>query len=344
MARVLPGAPPSRSLFFVGAALLALYLFAFKELSGVTNALLLGFAGLVVAAVLDLPAGWLARRIPRVIAVILVLIVGGGLLFVAARLGLPALAHQFGVLAAQVPAGLDRVWRALRHTPAVARVLPEHLDLSHVGVFAFGQVLPFVSGAFAVLGSVGIALTIGAFVCADPDADLRTLDALVPRRHRELVHEIVRRSAVLLRRWIEGSLITMAIVGVLTAVGLLLVGVHGWLALGLLAFAGALVPYLGSVVAGTAIVAAALADSPQRALAALGVYVAVQALLGSVIAPLVSKATIRTSPTLLLIFQLIMGASFGVLGILLAQPLLAVATVIVEARADVPRNERPSAR
>jgi predicted PurR-regulated permease PerM len=343
MPRVIPGAPPSRSLFLVGAALLVLYLFGLRELSGVTNALLLGFAGLVVAVVIDLPAGWLARRIPRAVAVILVLVTGAAALFVAGRLALPALVRQFGVVAAQVPAGLDRLWGAVRATPALARVLPERLDLSHVGVFAVGQVLPFVSGAFAVLGSLAIVVTIGAFVCADPDADLRTLDALVPPRHRDLVHEIVRRCAIMLRRWLEGSVITMAIVGALTSVGLLAVGVHGWLALGLLAFAGALVPYLGSVVAGTAIVAAGLADSPQRALFALGVYAAVQALLGSVIAPLVSKATIRTSPTLLLIFQLIMGASFGVLGILLAQPLLAVVTVIVEARADVPRNERPSA-
>src|SRR5262249_27226794 len=107
-------------------------------------------------------------------------------------------------------------------------------------------------------------------------------------------------------------------------------------ALGLLAFVGALVPYLGSVVVGVAIAAAGLADSPKRALLALGAYAVVQALQGTLLAPLVSKVSIHTSPTLLLIFQVIMAASFGVLGVLLAQPLLAVATVLLE----VPHDER----
>jgi predicted PurR-regulated permease PerM len=106
--------------------------------------------------------------------------------------------------------------------------------------------------------------------------------------------------------------------------------VHGWLALGLLAFFGAIVPYLGSALVGIAIAVAGLADSPKRALVAVVVYAIVQVLQGSVIQPLVSRQTMGTSPTLLLIFQLIMGASFGLLGVLLAQPLLAVATVILE--------------
>jgi predicted PurR-regulated permease PerM len=332
VARVLPRSPPSqaRSLFLGGAGLLALYLFALKDLSGVTNAVLLGFAGTVVAVTLGIPAAWLSKRMPRPLAVVVVLVVLGGALFFAARLSIPTLAHQFSVLASQVPAGADKLWSALRRTPAMARALPETIDLSRLGASAFGHVLPFVSGALSVLGGLGIVVTIGAFLCADPEGDLHTLDALVPERHRERIHEIVRRSGLLLRRWIGGSLVTMAIMGVLTSLGLLLVGVHGWLALGLLAFAGALVPYLGPVVVGAAIVATGLADSPKRALIALGVYLLVQVVLGSLIGPLVSKAAIRTSPTLLLIFQFIMGASFGVLGILLAQPLLAVATVIVE--------------
>jgi predicted PurR-regulated permease PerM len=332
MAKVLHRSPPSqaRSLFLGGLAVLALYLFALRDLSGVTNAVLLGFAGVVFAVMLDLLAAPLSRRMPRPLAVILVLLVLGAGLFVFADLTLPTLVRQFGTLAAQVPVGLERLWAALRNSPAFARVLPEHLDFSGVGVSAFGHVFPFLSGALAVLGGLGIVVTIGAFLCADPGSDRATLDALVPPRHHERAHTILSRSAQLLRRWLAGSLVTMVIVGVLTSLGLLLFGVHGWLALGFLAFGGALVPYLGSVVVGAAIAAAGLADSPKRMLVAIAVYAIVQVLQGSVICPLVSRASIRASPALLLIFQCIMASSFGVLGVLLAAPALAVATVVLE--------------
>lgn len=322
-------ASPARTYFVVGAGLIVLYLFVLRDLTGVTTALLLGFAGVVFAVLLDLPASRLARHMPRPLAVILVLVLLVLFTFVSARLTLPALVRQFGTLAAQLPVGIDRLWAALRRSP-VARALPAQLDFSRVGVSAFGHVFPFLSGALAVLGSLSVVMTIGAFLCASPESDLRTVDDLVPRRHRDRVHAMLARSADLLRRWIAGSVVTMAITGVLTALGLLVIRMHGWLAIGFLAFVLAIVPYLGSVIVGLAIAAVGLADSPKRALLAVGIYAAVQVLHGVVISPYVNKVAIRTSPTLLLIFQCIMAASFGVLGVLLAQPLLAVATVVVE--------------
>jgi predicted PurR-regulated permease PerM len=95
-------------------------------------------------------------------------------------------------------------------------------------------------------------------------------------------------------------------------------------------------------VVGLAIAAAGLADSPRRALFGVGVYVIVQALLGGVIQPLVFRQALRTSPTLLLMFQIVMAASFGVLGVLLAQPLLAVLTVILETKHGESEERSPA--
>src|SRR4051812_47762820 len=127
MARVLLRSPPSqgRSLFLGGAALLVLYLFGLRPLAGVTNAVLLGFAGAVFAVMLDIPTARLARRMPRSVALILVLLVLGLGLFVAARMAVPTLARQFGVLASQWPVGAERLLAALRQSPMAARALPE---------------------------------------------------------------------------------------------------------------------------------------------------------------------------------------------------------------------------
>jgi predicted PurR-regulated permease PerM len=332
MTRIHPRSAPSqtRSLFLAGAGLLLLYLFALKNLSGVTNAILLGFAGAVFAVMLDLPVARLARHIPRPVGVVLVLSSLAVAVFLVGRWILPSLAHQFATLASQLPAGLDRMWLALRRSPAVARALPERIDLTRLGTHAFGQMMPFLSGALSLVSGIGVVALIGAFLCADPKGDLQTLDAFLPARHRERVHEALHRCALLLRQWLGGTLRAMVIVGVLTSFGLLAVGVHGWLALGVLAFVGVMVPYLGSALVFVAIAAAGLADSPKRALLGVLVYAVIQALLGTVIQPLIFRSTVRTSPALLLIFQFIMAASFGVLGVLLAQPLLAVLTVFLE--------------
>jgi predicted PurR-regulated permease PerM len=331
----------ARSLFLAGAALLALYLFGLRGLTGVTNTLLLAFAGVVFGVALDLFAGPLSRRLPRAAAVVLVLALFGAGLYLLVRTSLPVLGRQFATLASQIPAGAERLWSTLRASPVVGPALPGRLDLSRVGNAALGHLFPFLSGAMAVVSSAGIVVAIGAFTCADPSADLDALIGLVPPRHRERVQQMAVRSATALRRWLGASLLTMAIVGVLTSVGLLAVGVHGWLALGFLAFLGALVPYLGSLVVGIAIAGAGLADSPARALLGVGIYVVIQALLGTVIAPLVSRAVMRTSPTALLTVQVIMGASFGVLGILLAQPLLTVATVMLQTAREHPPGPAP---
>jgi predicted PurR-regulated permease PerM len=344
VARVHPrSAPPqARSLFLAGAGLLLFYLFALKPLSGVTDAILLGFAGAVFAVLLDLPAAGLAKRMPRPLAVIIVIVALALTAFLAARWIVPGVAHQFAALASQIPAGLARVWSALRSSSPVARALPERIELSRLGHSAVGQLLPFLSGALSVVTAIGVIIVVGSFLCADPRSDLRLLDALLPERLRPRAHEVILRSVELLRHWIGGTLLSMTIVGLMTSLGLLIVGVHGWLALGLLAFVTTAVPYVGSALLGVAIAGAGLADSGRRALFGLVVFALVQASM-SVIQPLIFRSAIRTSPTLLLLFQFIMTASFGALGILLAQPLLAVLTVILETTHDQERGESPPA-
>jgi predicted PurR-regulated permease PerM len=300
----------------------------------VSDALLLGFAGILFAVMLDIPVEYLARHMPRVVAVLLVLGVGSALFALGLRLALPVIGHQFAVVVGAVPAGLERLLDWWNRSGAVPRSFSvPNLQLSDVLSTVAGQVVPVVSGTLAVVAGVSVVVTMGAFLCVDPHADRRVLEALVPQTQRSLVHARWSGVAWALRRWVAGSLITMALVGSLTALGLLAVGVHGWLGLGMITFFTTAVPYLGSVVSGLAVFGAGLADSPGKALLGLGIFAAVQALQGSVISPIVNKAAVHTPPAILLVCQIVFAASFGVLGILLAQPVLAVALVLIEPNA-----------
>jgi predicted PurR-regulated permease PerM len=323
----------SRRAFLTGAALIVAY-FCFESFTGVADALLLGFAGVLFAVMLDLPVSRLVRympRMPRVVAVLLVLALAAALLAVGLHLAVPVLGRQLGVLVAAVPAGLERILDWWNRSPAVPRTwAAPNVQLSSVLPAVAEKVVPVLSGTLAVVGGVTVVVTMGSFLCVDPGADRRVLEGLVPEPRREQLRARWDGVAWALRRWLAGSLVNMTLVGGLTALGLLIVGVPGWLGLGMITFFATIIPYLGSVVAGLAVVGAGLAESPGKALAGLVVFAVVQALQGSVIVPIVFKKAVNTPPAILLVTQIIFAASFGALGILLAQPLLAVGLVLLE--------------
>ena len=96
-----------------------------------------------------------------------------------------------------------------------------------------------------------------------------------------------------LRGWAAGTLVAMALVGALVAAGLLLIGVDGWLILGLLTFLGVSVPFLGSVASSVPGLLVALAQSPRLFWMALGVYLDRAPGGGVLIQPLVMKRAVR---------------------------------------------------
>jgi predicted PurR-regulated permease PerM len=330
--------PPvfSRTAFVTGAALMVLY-FCLRSLHGVSDAILLGMMGGLLAVFLDLPTALLARRMPRSLAVIVVLVALGGVGYLTLSAAIPRIAHQFLAVAMAVPAGIERaleMWHGFTKSNEPAPEVPSLTML-------LPHVLPVVHSTASAAGGLVLAASLGAFLCADPEGDRQMLALLVPESRREAAVALVNRVVVVLRRWMLAMVATMAVVGVLTSVGLAAASVPGALALGVLAGVAVLVPYLGSIVVGVVILGAGLSQSPRAAVLGLIAYGVIQALLGTVIAPLMAKLVVRTPPALLLIFQLILGISFGVLGVLLAQPLFSVMVVLKEDRSNDHRAPLP---
>jgi predicted PurR-regulated permease PerM len=192
------------------------------------------------------------------------------------------------------------------------------------------HLVPFVNGTVSVLSSALVLVAVALFVSVDPRSELRWVARLVPPRHEVVYWRLVARLGRTLRQWLLGTIVTMLLVATLTGIGLLFVGVPSWLALAFLTFVTGFVPYLGALIAGVVVLGAGLAVSSRVALAALIVFVVGQTLQGVWIGPVVNRRASRMPPALLLTWQLVMVASFGVLGILAAQPLLAVALVVIE--------------
>lgn len=197
-----------------------------------------------------------------------------------------------------------------------------------------GGVLSSVSG---ILMSVGGAITDtvlvivgGIFLAIDPPLYRRGLAKLVPEPARSRLHEAFEDCWRALRLWLLARLLTMVAVGVITGIGLWLIGVPAALTLGLLAGFLDFIPFVGPVLAAIPAVLLALALDPASALWVVGLYLLVQQIEGNVISPILQKRAVELPPALLLFALVASGLMFGVVGILFAEPLTVVLYVLVK--------------
>jgi predicted PurR-regulated permease PerM len=128
--------------------------------------------------------------------------------------------------------------------------------------------------------------------------------------------------------WLLGRLLSMAVVGVATGLGLWLLGMPMVLSLALLAALLVFIPNLGPILSA---IPALLVSLPEGMFwSVLALYLLVQAVESNVITPLVDRESVKLPPALLLSAQIIMGLIAGVLGLILAAPLTVLAMVVIK--------------
>jgi predicted PurR-regulated permease PerM len=180
------------------------------------------------------------------------------------------------------------------------------------------------------IAEVLIVLVGGIYLAAQPRVYKTGAIKLVPAGKRKLVAEAMDESEGALRLWLKGQLIAMVIVGLLTGMGLWLLGLPSALVLGIAAGILEFIPFLGPILSAVPAALLALAVSPDLALWVMLLYVAVQQFEGYVLTPLVQQYAVDL-PGVVLLFSLVgLGMVFGTLGVILAAPLTVVAYVLIK--------------
>jgi predicted PurR-regulated permease PerM len=302
--------------------------------------LLLGFVAVLLAVVLSFPVGWLAhlhlhRAVAAVLVALLTLGAAGGLVALAA----PPVVDQAKELMTGLPDAAAKVERWMRHAQRdrtvkqltngkdVAGMVKDKVPGAVETVATF--TLPMTLRVLEAVSTFVLLVVLAAFLVAVPTAYRDGLRAMLPRSWERGFDVLWERLGTGLRGWAAGTLVAMAAVGALVAGGLFFIGVDGWLILGLLTFIGVSVPFLGSVASSVPGLLVALAQSPHHFWMALGVYLVAHLVEGYCIQPVVMKRAVRLNPALLLFFQALMGALFGLLGLVVATPLLTVLQITV---------------
>jgi predicted PurR-regulated permease PerM len=205
-----------------------------------------------------------------------------------------------------------------------------------------GRLGTAVSSALGGLTSFVMILVIGIFIAVEPRLYERGVAWMLPMASRARFYRTASQMGFTMRRLMAGRLIGMAVEGVGTWILLLLGGVPMAAVLGILTGLLAFIPNVGAIISGVLIVLAGFSVSFNAGLWAIAVYVIVQVVDGYLIVPYVARKTVDLAPALVLGAQLLFGALFGLMGLALADPIIAMIKTALERKSVEDEGAAPT--
>lgn len=284
------------------------------------------------------------HKIPRVVSVLAVYaLIIGAVVFIL-TLVVPVVVGQFNVLSASLP----EYTQQLQTRFPFAKTLLGDTNLSDV---LRHVISPTIGGESVVSRTVGVfngiftvitILVVSFYLVAEQKGMLQFIRSLVPQKHQDFTVQLVGKIQVRMGRWVIGQFLLSCVIFALTFLGLTILGVKYALFLALLAGLLEVVPYIGPIIAAIPAVFFALGQSPALALAVLALYVVVQKTEGYLLVPKVMERTVGTSPLLVLISLLVGLKLAGVMGLLLAVPLVSAINLVISELSANQMMQQPS--
>jgi predicted PurR-regulated permease PerM len=315
----------------------------------VPSALVITVGGFALATLLSAPVRDLSYIMPRRsrgLAVLSTFLAIVGLIVLGAFFIVPRLAAQFSTLREALPlivdagrryllGGLELLdeWGLLPGTPERTASRIEG-DLSgRVGDFTggmFGDPFALVSGVFGLVVALFGAIFVAAYLLADTRTIKATYLMAVPAPYRHDARELWNAFEHSFSRYMNGLLLDLLIQGALSALVLFLIGVPYALALGAWVTLTALIPYFGAWLGAIPAVIIAFTVSPLKAVLTLIAFVVIQQVEGNFLLPRIQGQALHIHPVPILLAVIVGWGLFGIVGMLLAVPALAVVRVLYD--------------
>jgi predicted PurR-regulated permease PerM len=324
--------------------------------------LFLIFAGVLLGVALHAMTNGLGRvvRLPHSLRLTIVCLVLAGLLSGVIFLGGATIAQQATALSdtiksqlVSVKAFLDRngidtsffdlgsagasAVSSTAETPGgtPAHTLPSPGTLASSGGAIITQTFKLLLGTVSAVGNFFIVLFLGVAFAAQPSVYRNGLLLMVPARHRARATIIVDRIGETLERWLIAQMTTMSAVFLVTWAGLAVIGIPSSFILGIQAGLLTFIPTVGALIGGLIVVLASLASGWVAAVSAFVLFLGIHALESYILTPIIQREALEIPPATLFAFQILLGVVFGIWGLALALPLIAIAKVmIVHFKAD----------
>lgn len=300
--------------------------------------ILLIVGGLVLAAMFDGGARLLGRvlPIPRGFRLTIVVLAVFGFLYWTFVFTGSELAAQAASLQAVVEAQIERLG-------SDAQAAGFNISAEDVKGFgsqilnSVGRVTAAVTSVVGAVTNVAMMLVLAIFIAAEPRLYERGVAWMLPLAERDNFYATAEKIGRVLRRLMAGRLLGMAVEGFGTWILLSLGGVPMAALLGVLTGLLAFLPNIGAIISGALIILVGFSAGVDVGLYAVFVYFVVQMVDGYLIVPMVAKRAVDLAPALVLGAQILFGALFGILGLALADPIVAMIKVALERQSE--RNE-----
>ena len=313
-------------------------------------------AALFIALGLDPVVSWLEkRRVPRVLAVVVVLLVALGAFVGVVFAIVPVIVQQATVLVTALADYLQSVTTQQFVDNIQALVPVDVFDVQE----AFDQIVSFLTdpqnvvtiggGVLAVGVAIGnglfgtlVVMILTIYFTSSLGSVKRSLYRFVPLSRRARFVEIAEEITTSVGRWVAGQFTLAAVNGVVSFVFLSIVGAPLPAVFAFVAFLGSLVPLVGTITASAVIVLAQVAllpGSPATWITTAIWYLVYMQVEAYLLSPRIMARAVEVPGVLVVIAALIGGTLLGVLGALVAIP-VAASVLIVVREVVVPRQNR----
>lgn len=298
------------------------------------DVVLLVFAALLLAVFLRKAAALLRERtgLPEGVGVIAVFTTIVGALVAIGFWQGPRIGEEVQILKRDLPAAFEDLRARVTRSKAarqVAEELPSPREIVGESEDLLDRARLVATTTTGALTAFGLWIFLALLFAATPQAYVRGLLAVVPKRHETRAEQLMETLRDTLWWWSLGRLMSMAFVGVTTTVGLTLLGIPLAFLLGLIAALLTFVPNIGPLVSAIPALLLAVAGDPIDALWVALLYAGVQLVEGLVLDPIIDRTTVYLPPALTVTMQLVLGTLVGLAGVALAAPLTAVGMVLV---------------
>lgn len=299
--------------------------------------LLLVFAAVVLATILNMLARWLQqwglkRRLSVFVAISLSIVVLLGAFWVI----VPPFSSQFQELTELLPRAVDQLEEWLENlknlnVENIDSYIPDAEALANQIQPLFselvGRSVDFFSSFLGIALNGLLVLVLTLMLLADPVPYRRAFIRLFPSFYRHRADAILDRCELELRGWLAGVSFNMLIVAIVSWLGLAFLQVKLALAHAVLAGLLTFIPNIGPALSVVPPMAVALLDDPWKSLAVLILYIFIQQVESNFLTPYIMSQQVLLLPAVTLLAQIFFAISFGFIGLLLALPLAVVAQV-----------------
>jgi predicted PurR-regulated permease PerM len=305
------------------------------------------FVSVVFAAAINPWVQWFHKKwhLPKVLGVVIIYLMAFAIISMAIGLIVPALIQQIQQIVASFPELFQRLvnsfaeiqsptFGATSDFEASLGTIQQALGEATQGVFSA------LSSAFGGVIFLLAVLVLTLYLIIEEDALMLIVKQITPPKYHNYLADAAQRVQNKMGQWLRGQLFLMLFVGVLTYIGLLILGMPFALVLALLAGIFELIPYAGPLLGGIPAVIVALNISPLMVVLVIVLYFLVQQIENHLLVPKVMEKAVGLNPVIIIVAVLIGAKIGGILGAILAVP---VATVLATILGDIYHRRYKSA-